>query len=260
MRKILLLLIIVGAGAVNAAQRPNIIWMFSDDHTRQAIGAYEGILAKLSPTPNLDRLAKEGMRFDRCYVENSICAPSRAALLTGKFSHKHGKKDNIGRFDHNQQTFPKILQKAGYQTAIVGKTHLDGKIQGFDHWETLPGQGSYYQPSFVTKKGMIHEKGYVADVITRKSIDWLNNSRDPEKPFMLMIHHKGTHRTWMPALRHISAFNDIEVPYPANFWDDYGTRGTAARVQEMTVKSKINMRDDLKVKTAEYRKEQSDLV
>jgi len=122
--------------------RPNIVFIFSDDHAYQAIGAYGDRLAALNPTPNMDSLAKQGMLFDRFFVENSICAPSRAALLTGKFSHLHGKLDNLNKFNHNQQTFPKLLRKAGYQTAIVGKTHLAGKIQGFDYWETLPGQGN----------------------------------------------------------------------------------------------------------------------
>ena len=135
------------------AERPNIVWIFSDDHTRQAIGAYGGILAEVDPTPRLDQLAKSGMVFERCYVGNSICAPSRATLLTGKHSHLNGKLTNGGRFNQDQQTFPKLLQKAGYQTIMIGKIHLPGKMQGFDYWEVLPGQGDYYQPTFITENG-----------------------------------------------------------------------------------------------------------
>jgi arylsulfatase A-like enzyme len=247
------LLVLVGCGGSADSPRPNIVFIFSDDHTRQAIGAYGGPLAALDPTPNIDRLATEGMRFDRFYVENSICAPSRAALLTGKFSHLHGKRDNHGQFNHDQPTFPKLLQSAGYQTAIVGKTHLAGIIQGFDYWEVLPGQGSYYQPEFITAEGRAVETGYVADLITDKALKWLREQRDPEQPFLLMVHHKGTHRTWCPALRHLEAFDGIDLPEPPTLFDDYQTRGTAARRQDMTIRDTMNLKDDLKVKSADYR-------
>jgi arylsulfatase A-like enzyme len=242
------------AGAVQASQRPNIIFIFSDDHTRQAIGAYGGPLAKLNPTPNIYRLFHEGMRFEHFYVENSICAPSRATLLTGKMSHRHGKIDNSGPFNHRQQTFPKLLQQAGYQTAIFGKTHLDGDIEGFDHWEVLPGQGNYYQPEFITPSGRILEQGYVTDVITRKSLDWLKQ-RDVKKPFMLMIHHKGTHRNWCPALRHLNAFKEIELPTPSSFDDDYCTRTTAAHQQKLSIRDNMKLDNDLKVLTDSMRRQ-----
>ncbi|MGY8696857.1 MAG: sulfatase-like hydrolase/transferase, partial [Verrucomicrobiia bacterium] len=179
MASILMLL----AGFANAAQdRPNIVWIFSDDHTRQTIGAYGGRLQALNPSPNLDRLAAEGMRFDRCYVGNSICAPARATLLTGKHSHLNGKYDNRGPFNHDQQQFQKILQKNGYQTVMVGKIHLAGQMQGFDYWEALPGQGKYYDPDFVTEEGTKSYKGYTTDIITDKALDWLENKRDDSKP------------------------------------------------------------------------------
>jgi len=227
--------------------RPNIVFIFSDDHAYQAIGAYGGRLAALNPTPNIDRLAKQGMLFDRFFVENSICAPSRAALLTGKFSHCHGKLDNLDKFNHNQQTFPKLLQKAGYQTAIIGKTHLDGEIQGFDYWETLPGQGHYYQPAFDSAKGTKVEQGYVTDIINKKSLNWLENQRDSDKPFMLMVHQKAPHRNWMPALRHLSKYDDVEIPEPENLFDDYSTRGKAAHEQDMSIDKTMRLKEDLKV-------------
>ncbi len=231
----------------SSQQRPNIVFIFSDDHAYQAIGAYGGRLAALNPTPNIDRLAKQGMLFDRFFVENSICAPSRATLLTGKFSHFHGKLDNLGKFNHNQQTFPKLLQKAGYQTAIVGKTHLAGEIQGFDYWETLPGQGHYYRPAFNSPKGTKIEDGYVTDIINKKSLDWLENQRDHDKPFMLMVHQKAPHRTWMPALRHLSKYDDVEIPEPENLFDDYSSRGKAAHEQDMTIDKTMRLKEDLKV-------------
>jgi hypothetical protein len=236
------------AGQTPRDPRPNVIFIFSDDHTCQAIGAYGGDLAALNPTPHIDRLAREGMRFDRFYVGNSICAPSRATLLTGKHSHLHGKIDNRGSFNHDQQTFPRLLQKAGYQTAIVGKTHLAGQIQGFDYWETLPGQGSYYQTMFNTANGQTQYSGYVTDIITDRSLEWLREKRDPDKPFMLMIHHKATHRTWCPALRHLTRFDDVEIPEPETLFDDYATRGTAAHKQDMTISETMNLLNDLKVK------------
>ncbi len=235
-------------------KRPNIVWIFSDDHAYQAIGAYGGRLKDLDPTPNIDRLARSGMRFDRFYVGNSICAPSRATLLTGKHSHLHGKQTNEGGFDHNQQTFPKLLQKAGYQTAMVGKIHLKGDQQGFDYWDVLPGQGSYYQPDFIGDDGVKRVDGYVTDVITDRSIKWLNEDRDESKPFMLMIHHKAPHRSWCPAIRHLEKYDDVEIPYPETLFDDYETRMTAAHQQDMTI-DKTMYRNDLKIKTRAERDE-----
>ncbi len=226
--------------SVKAAERPNIVWIFSDDHSFQTIGAYGGRLKDLNPTPNIDKMAAEGMRFDRCYVGNSICAPSRATLLTGKHSHMNGKKTNKRGFNQDQQTFPKLLQKAGYQTVMVGKIHLDGKMQGFDYWDVLPGQGHYNNPTFISEEGKTQSKGYVTDVITDKSLDWLKNKRDPKKPFMLMIHHKAAHRAWIPDGQHMVKYTKITIPEPDNFWDDYKTRGIAAHKQRLHI-------DDLKL-------------
>ncbi len=231
-----------------ADKRPNIVWVFSDDHTYQAIGAYGGPLAALNPTPNIDRIAKQGMRFDRCYVGNSICAPARATLLTGKHSHKNGKIDNRGPFNQDQQTFPKLLQKAGYQTVMIGKIHLPGNMQGFDYWEVLPGQGSYYQPQFITEGGRTQYTGYVTDVVTDRSLEWLKESRKDDKPFMLMVHHKATHRTWCPAPRHVGLYDDVTVPEPDTLFDDYKNRGTPANLQDMSISKTMNLENDLKVK------------
>lgn len=241
----------LGKETVQAAEastsRPNMIWIFSDDHSFQAIGAYGGRLQKLNPTPNIDRIAREGMRFDRFYVANSICAPSRATLLTGKHSHLNGKIDNKGEFNHSQQTFPKLLQKAGYQTAMIGKIHLDGKMQGFDYWDVLPGQGQYFNPIFISENGRTKSEGYVTDIITDKALNWLEKERDPKKPFMLMIHNKAPHRSWEPADRDMNRYEDIEIPEPDNLFDDYATRGVAAHRQEMEIGACMNMKSDLKV-------------
>ncbi|VGO13427.1 Arylsulfatase [Pontiella desulfatans] len=255
LKKVILRTIVLwGAGAAMALQaapenRPNIVWIFSDDHSIQTIGAYGGRLQKLNPTPNLDRIAKEGMLFDRCYVGNSICAPSRATLLTGKHSHLHGKIDNQGGFNHNQQQFQKILQKNGYQTAMIGKIHLNGKMQGFDHWEVLPGQGDYYQPSFISDKGRYTEEGYVTDIITDKALKWLDSGRDKDKPFMVMIHHKAAHRSWMPASRHVGMYENLFIPEPDSLFDDYATRGVAAHSATMTIRDEMRLESDLKLYT-----------
>ena len=181
-------------------QRPNIIYIMSDDHAYQAISAYGGSLKDLASTPNIDRIAREGIRFDRCLVTNSISGPCRAVILTGKYSHLNGFVANEGQkpFDGSQQTFPKLLQKAGYATAMIGKWHLGSDPTGFDHWEILPGQGSYYNPEFITKDGRHTEKGYVTELITDKCIEWIREAGGSGKPFMLMMHHKAPHREWQP--------------------------------------------------------------
>ncbi|KJF45354.1 sulfatase family protein [Draconibacterium sediminis] len=233
----------------SSKEKPNIIWIFSDDHSYQTIGAYGGRFAYLNPTPNIDRLAHEGMRFDRCYVENSICAPSRATLLTGKFSHVHGKYLNQSsiKFDHNQQQFQKLLQQHGYQTAMIGKIHLDGKMQGFDYWDVLPGQGKYYDPEFINESGKYDTRGYVTDIIVDKALDWIKNKRDKSKPFMLMIHQKAPHRTWIPAKRHMSKYADVVLPESDNLFDDYASRTTAAYEQKMSIDKDMTLERDLKL-------------
>ena len=242
-------LTLLGAGAIEAAtKRPNIVFVFSDDHATQAIGTYGFPIAKLAPTPNLDRLADEGIRFDRALVCNSICGPSRATVLTGKHSHLNGVMVNeAASFDGSQQTFPKLLRKAGYQTSIIGKWHLGSTPTGFDHWEVLPGQGRYYRPEFRTPGGKITEEGYVTDVITDKAIEWLKRDREPDRPFMLMVQHKAPHREWEPPVKYIDLFHDVVFPEPETLFDDYEGRTSAARDQDMSIAITLQESKDLKV-------------
>src|SRR5262245_19283936 len=185
-----------------AADRPNILFIMSDDHAYQAISAYG---SNRNQTPNIDRLAKEGMRFDRAFVTNSICGPSRAVILTGKYSHLNGFPDNSAQawFNGQQQTAPKLLQAAGYATAMIGKWHLNSDPTGFDYWHILIGQGPYYNPRMKTPEGFVNHQGYTTDIITDVTLDWLKNKRDKNKPFFLMYQHKAPHRQWEPALRHV---------------------------------------------------------
>jgi arylsulfatase A-like enzyme len=212
--------------------RPNIIFVFTDDHASHAISAYE---SRINQTPNIDRLADEGMLFRNAFVTNSICAPSRAVILTGKHSHLNGIFTNRERFDSAQVTFPKLLQQAGYQTAIVGKWHLKSAPTGFDYWEVLPGQGDYYNPRFRTHGDTVRYTGYVTDIITDRALDWLQNGRDPEKPFMLMYQHKAPHRRWQPGPEHLTLYDDVTIPEPPTLFDDYEGRTSAAKTQEMTI-------------------------
>lgn len=224
------------AGAVVAADKPppNVVFIFSDDHAYQAVSAY-GHPLKLNETPNIDRLAKGGMRLDRCLVPNSICGPSRACVLTGKYNHANGFYNNSNsKFDGTQTTFPKLLQKAGYQTAIVGKWHLVSDPTGFDHWHILPGQGIYYNPPMIKNGVRAKETGYVTDVITDRSLEWLKG-RDKNKPFLLMCQHKAPHREWAPALRHLGHDQDKPYPEPDTLFDDYSGRGKAEKSQDMTL-------------------------
>ncbi len=244
--------------ALAADSRPNILWIFSDDHAVQAIGAYGGRLEKENLTPNIDRIAADGMVFDRAYVANSICGPSRATLLTGKHSHKNGKLSNqSGNFNQDQQQFQKILQTVGYQTVMIGKIHLAGKPQGFDHWEILPGQGRYINPEFITENGKVVYPGHSTDVIADRALRWFEQDRDPDKPFMLMVHFKAPHRNWFPAERFREAFKDRTFPEPDTLFDDYAGRGTAAHEQDMSIDKTMTIRGDLKVgnfadRTAEF--------
>ena len=251
------LLVVVVAGIAHAeAKKPNILWIFTDDHAVNAIGAYASRFEKLNLTPNIDRIANDGMRFDRCYVGNSICAPSRATLLTGKHSHMNGKFDNYGKFDHNQQQFQKILRENGYQTAMVGKIHLNGKMQGFDYWEVLPGQGKYWNPVFLTEQGKTTYKGeHSTDVITRRAIEWLDKNRDNQKPFMAMVHFKAPHRNWQPATRWKERYKDKIFPEPATLFDDYEGRGHAAKHQDMSIFKTMTMNGDVKSQQPERQAE-----
>ncbi len=214
--------------------RPNILFIFTDDHALKAISAYGGPLAKIAPTPNLDRIAREGMLFRHCLVTNSICGPSRAVVLTGKYSHLNGFKTNKDKFDGSQQTVSKLLQKAGYETAIVGKWHLKSTPTGFDHFEVLKGQGQYYNPLLLTNGEAVKHTGYTTDIITDQTLKWLKQ-RDEKKPFFLMCQHKAPHGRWEPALRHLELFEDIEVPEPATLFDDYSGRSAAPAGHKMGI-------------------------
>lgn len=213
-------------------QKPNIVFIMSDDHAYQAISAYS---KKLMSTPNIDRIANEGMLFTNACVTNSICAPSRAVILTGKHSHINGKIDNRFPFDKSNVTFPQILQKAGYQTAMFGKLHFGNSPKGFDEFKILPGQGSYYNPDFITNSGDTTITGYCTDIIGDLTLDWLDNRRDEDRPFMLMYLHKAAHRAWLPAPRHFNKYIHKTFPEPATLFDDYKGRGTAAKSAEMNL-------------------------
>lgn len=227
------------------SKRPNIIFMMSDDHAYQAISAYSD---RLIQTPNIDRIAKEGMLFTNACVTNSICAPSRAVILTGKHSHVNGKTDNHFPFDTTQVTFPQYLQKAGYQTAMFGKLHFGNSPKGFDEFKILPGQGTYYNPDFITKnEGVITVQGYVTDIITNMTLNWLDNERDSEKPFMLMYLNKAPHREWLPAPRHFSEYTKMTFPEPMTLFDNYEGRGTAAKTAEMNLLKHMNWAGDSKL-------------
>ena len=223
-------------------KRPNIVFIFSDDHAYQAISAY-GDPRKLIDTPNIDRLAKEGVRFNRCVVPNSICAPSRATVLTGKYNHLNGVYNHSNsRFDNTQMTFPKLLQGAGYQTAVVGKWHLRSDPTGFNFWQILIGQGLYYNPPMIRNGERVKLSGYVTDLITDASLEWLK-SRDKSKPFLLMCQHKAPHREWEPALRHLDHDGGRKYAEPATLFDDYKGRGSAERDQDMTIAKTMVARD-----------------
>ena len=231
--------------SATAADKPNIVLLFADDLTTQAISAYQHPL-RLLETPGMDRLAQEGMRFDRAVVPNSICGPSRAVILTGKYSHLNGFVRNGNRFDGSQQTFPKLLQQAGYQTAVIGKWHLESDPTGFDFWHILPGQGIYYNPPMIRNGERVTHTGYTTDLISDFSIEWLKN-RDKSKPFLLMSQHKAPHREWAPALRHLGWNGDKTFPEPATLFDDYSGRGRAEHEQDMTLEKTFTRRDSKEV-------------
>ena len=232
-----------------APKRPNIIFIMSDDHAYQAISAYGGPLATLAPTPNIDRLAQQGMLFNHCLVTNSICGPSRATILTGKYSHMNGFIDNtIGsKFDFSQPTFTKVLQQVGYKTAMIGKLHLGETPTGFDYYDILPGQGSYYNPTFINQDGEYKMEGYTTDIITDKAIDWLEGVKDSEQPFMVMMQHKAPHRAWDPGPNELGMYEDVTFPEPSTLFDDYSGGRDAAKLNNMTIASTMYMDRDLKM-------------
>ena len=228
------------ARGVQENARPNILFVFTDDHCVQAISAYG---SKVNKTPNMDRLAREGMMFHNCFVTNSICGPSRAVILSGKYSHLNGFIRNGNTFDGSQRTFPKLLRKAGYQTAIVGKWHLKSTPTGFDSFNVLLGQGPYYNPPMKTAEGVTRHTGYTTDIITDFALQWLKEGRDKNKPFMLMYQHKAPHRNWQPGPKYLTKYDGETIPEPETLWDDYSGRGTAAKTQRMQVDRDLNSRD-----------------
>ena len=207
--------------------RPNLVFVMSDDHAAHAISAYGSVI---NQTPHLDRLAAEGMRFTRAFCTNAICTPSRAAILTGTYNHTNGVTTLDTPMDNKLETYPKILQRAGYRTALFGKWHLghgpDHDPTGFDDWAVLPEQGEYHNPDFYTPTGRVRNPGYVTDLITDMALDWLGVV---EGPFALMVHHKAPHRTWEPDAAHALMYEDVEIPEPLTLFDDHATRSAAAR-------------------------------
>ena len=252
---VLLLVLLAGATSSCApgdppaqSEHPNILFVFADDHAYQAIGAYGSAINR---TPNIDRLAEGGMRFDRAVVTNSICAPARAVIQTGLYSHLNGVRDNSDVFDGGQVTFPKLLREAGYQTAMIGKWHLKSAPNGFDHWEVLPGQGAYYNPDLLIpdadSTARHRRDGYVTDVITDLALDWLRDERDPGSPFLLMVQHKAPHRNWMPGPDHLAMFENVTIHEPETLFDDYSGRASPAANQEMTIAGHMFDTYDLKL-------------
>ncbi|MHC4572643.1 MAG: sulfatase-like hydrolase/transferase [Planctomycetota bacterium] len=207
------------------SRRPNIVFIMSDDHAVQAMSCYG---SKINKTPNLDRIANEGMRFDNCFCTNSICTPSRATILTGKYSHKNGCLTLSDKFDGAQQTFPKLLQQAGYYTAVIGKWHLKTEPTGFDYWNVLPGQGDYFDPKMTEMGRKQRYTGYVTDVITNLALAFLKN-RPKDKPFCLLYHHKAPHDMWEYDKKHAHLYQHVDIPEPDNLFDDYSNRGEAIK-------------------------------
>ena len=232
-----------GENDIEMDSRPNIVFIMSDDHAYQAISAYGH---GLNATPNIDRIANEGAIFNRGFVANSICAPSRATMLTGKHSHINGKVDNIHPFNWDQDNFAKSLQNAGYQTALVGKIHMDGIPQGFDYSNVLPGQGYYYNPDFIENGVKKRIPGYVTSITTEIALDWFKNKREKNKPFVLLYHQKAPHRSWMPEQKHMASFDGENFTPPANFFDNYEGR-PVAKNHEMGIYKDMDVVYDLKM-------------
>ena len=231
-------------GNVAEPEKPmNVLFIMCDDHSYQTISAYDTTFIK---TPNIDRIAADGVRFTNSFVANSISGPSRACMLTGKHSHENGFTDNSSSFDGSQQTFPKLLQQQGYETAVIGKWHLTSDPTDFDHWDILIGQGDYYNPTFIRNGEKVKREGYATNVTTDLALDWLENGRDSEKPFCLLLHHKAPHRTWMPDTCDLELFADSDFPLPETFFDNYDTR-EAAKVQRMSISKDMDIVYDLKM-------------
>lgn len=235
------------SGKKEQQKRPNFILIMTDDHTTQAMSCYG---SRLIQTPNLDRIANEGMRFDNCYVSNSLCGPSRACVLTGKLSHINGFTDNSKTFDGNQMTFPKLLHQNGYQTGVVGKWHLTSDPQGFDFWSVLTGQGEYYNPDFRENGKEVRETGYVTDIISDKALNFIKN-RDANKPFALLYYHKAPHGNWIPSPEKLGMFNNTNFPEPETLYDDYSSLGTAAKSTLMQIDN--DLWEDYNLKVADVK-------
>lgn len=232
-----------------AQQHPNIVYIMCDDHAYQCISAYGSALSKLAPTPNIDRLAERGMRFDRAFVENSLSTPSRACLMTGQYSHQNGQRQLGEGIDTSRTFFTELLQEAGYQTAIVGKWHMGCDPKGFDYYHVYNDQGQYWNPQYRgtdTNNEFVVEDGYSTDLTTDHALSFIEH-RDPSKPFCLLLHHKAPHRNWQANLKYLGMYDDVEFPMPENFYDDYATRGSAARTQKMSVTRDMRWEQDFKV-------------
>ena len=236
--------------ALSGADRPNILFIFSDDHAPNAISCYPGgLFDEIAPTKGIDRIAREGMRFDRSYCTNAICGPSRASILTGKHSHLNGFIDNNSSyFDGLQTTFPDLLREVGYTTAMIGKWHLHSNPIGFDYWEILPGQGAYYNPDFIqmdnTRKRF---QGHCNDLVTQKGLTWLKQAADSKKPFMAMVQYKAPHRNWAPAFRHINMFDDVNMPEPETLFDNYENRSSVLKEHAMGIQDHMSWGNDMKM-------------
>ena len=239
----------LAAFAQQAGERPNILYIMCDDHAMQAISAYGSAISRLAPTPNIDRLAERGMRFNEAFVENSLSTPSRACLMTGLYSHQNGQRQLAEGIDTTKTFFSELLQHAGYETAVVGKWHMSCRPKGFDFYHVLNDQGQYYNPTFASTGhygDYKQEMDYVTDLITDHAIDYLDH-RDKSKPFCLMVHHKAPHRLWMPSTKYVGKYGNVDFPLPETFWDDYATRGSAASTQKMSIDQYMEPVRDLKV-------------
>lgn len=235
-----------------SAPKPNIVYIMTDDHSFQTISAYGHPISQLAPTPNIDRLANEGMLFQQAFVENSLSTPSRACLMTGLYSHQNGQRQLGEGIDTTKTFFSELLQEAGYQTGVVGKWHMRCEPKGFDFYHILWDQGEYYNPEFRSNNSngkYIKEEGYATNLITDHSIQFLQQ-RDKNKPFCLLVHHKAPHRNWMPDSQYLELYEDTEFPTPETFYDDYNTRCSAAHTQDMSIEKTMNIIYDLKVSEA----------
>ncbi len=227
-------------------KRPNIVFIMSDDHAAQAISAYGHPISQLAPTPNIDRIAKNGTKFYNNFCTNSICGPSRAVILTGKHSHLNGFRMNGDVFDGSQPTLPKYLKEAGYQTALFGKWHLHGLPEGFDEWNILVDQGNYYNPDFIKGKDTTRIEGYTTDIITEMGLKWLKENANSKEPFLLMVQHKAPHRNWMPAPRHLNLYDSVVFPLPDTYFPEFEDQ-IAAQQSLQTIYEDMYEGHDLKM-------------